>query len=297
MRDVTVILAFFQPVAFRLPQMHFHAVLHTLHAQGVPLAVAQAVYPGQKPQPVPETIPQVAIPTRSLLFHKERLWNIAARTLTGASRLIFIDADIVFAESGWLKKCLDVLDKYDIIQPYSSARWLDERGLVDMERPPVAEAIQAGLRPAMKSYHPGFGFGMTRPAFEKLGGFYDRSVAGNGDALFALALRDNFLHDAVAQWFGSRQDKTVSAASYAMYKRRAVEQNLSVGFPEGVTVTHLWHGLRKNRQYIERGDLFPRRPDGEYAVRESDSGLFEWDDIESSNMAVEPYFVRKRDDG
>ena len=297
MRDVAVILAFFQPVAYKLPQMHFHAVLHTLHAQGVPLAVAQAFYPGQKPQPLPEVIPQVALPTKSLLFHKERLWNIAARTLTDATRLIFLDADLVFAESDWLDKCLEALDRYDIIQPYSMARWLDERGLVDMERPPASDAIRDGLKPALKYYHPGFGWGMTREAFDKLGGIYDLSVSGNSDALFALALRDNILHDAVSSWFCHRQDKTIASESYRDYKRRAVELSLSVGSPSGVTVTHLWHGSRANRKYIERGDLFPRSEDGEYAVHESPEGLLEWDDIPASNTSVEGYFVGKRDDG
>lgn len=277
--------------------MHFHAVLHTLHAQGVPLVVAQAVFPGQNPQPVPEVIPQVALPTKSLLFHKERLWNIAARTLTTAKRLIFLDADLVFAESDWLDKCLDALGQYDIIQPYSTARWLDERGLCDMERPPASDAIRDGLKPALKYYHPGFGWGMTREAFDKLGGLYDLSVSGNSDALFALALRDNILHDAVASWFCHRQDKTIASPSYRDYKRKAVELNLSVGSPSGVTVTHLWHGSRANRKYIERGDLFPRRADGEYAVHDSPEGLLEWDDIKASNTSVEGYFVGKRDDG
>jgi hypothetical protein len=296
-RDVAVILAFFQPVAYKLPQMHFHAIVQTLHAQGVPLAVAQAVYPGQKPQPLPEVIPQVALPTKSLLFHKERLWNIAARTLTDATRLIFLDADLVFAESDWLDRCLDALDRHDVIQPYSTARWLDERGLVDMERPPSTDAIRDGLRPALKYYHPGFGFGIRREAFDKLGGFYDRSVSGNGDALFALALRDNILHDVVAAWFCNRQDKTIASDSYKTYKSRAVACNFKVGSPAGVTVTHLWHGSRDNRQYIERGDMFPRRSDGEYAVHESDSGLLEWDDVAAGNRSVSPYFVGKRDDG
>lgn len=290
-------MAFFQPVAYELPKRHFHAILHTLHAQGVPLVVAQAVFPGQNPQHVPEAIPQIALPTRSLLFHKERLWNIAARTLTDAERLIFIDADLVFSESDWLDKCLDALNRHDIIQPFSQARWLDDRGLVDMQRPPTSDAIRDGLKPSLGHYHPGFGWGVTREAFDKLGGLYDLSVSGNSDALFALALRDNILHDAIASWFCHRQDKTIASPSYRDYKRRAVELNLSVGSPSGVTVTHLWHGSRKHRQYIERGDLFPRRLDGEYAVHDSPEGLLEWDDLAAANQSVAGYFVGKRDDG
>ena len=292
-----VILCYFSPASYRLPARHFHAVVQTLHAQGVPLAVAQAVLPGQEPQPVPSVIPSCVLPTSSLLFHKESLWNIAARRLTSAEKLIFLDADLVFEDTGWLTRCCNALDQFDVIQPYSEARWLDRNGMVDMVRPPSSDAIHAGLKPTLRAYHPGFGWGLTRRAFDRLGGIYELSVAGNSDALFALALRENILHDAVLSWYGAKQDKTVLSESYKSYRRHAASLNLAVGTPKNVTVTHLWHGDRKNRQYIERGDLFPRRDDGEYAVHVADSGLLEWDDVEKSNDSVRPYFFGKRDDG
>lgn len=295
--SVAVILAFFQPVPYELPRRHFHAVVHTLHAQGVPLAVAQAVLPGQEPQSVPGVVPSKTLETESLLFHKESLWNIAARELTEAEKLIFIDADIVYACSDWLAKCSKALDVYDVIQPYSEARWLDKDGLVDMIRPPASDAIHSGLKPALKYYHPGFGWGVTRNAFNSLGGLYDLSVAGNSDALFALALRENILHDAVLAWYGSRQDKTAISDSYKSYRRAAAGLDLSVGTPQGVAVSHLWHGDRVNRKYIERGDYFPRRENFEYAVHRASSGLLEWDDTRQSNEIVKKYFIEKRDDG
>lgn len=295
--SVAVVLAFFQPVSYELPRRHFHAVVQTLHAQGVPLVIAQAVLHGQKPQPVPSAIPSTVIRTDSLLFHKESLWNIAARQLTDAEKLIFLDADLVFARSDWLERCSDALSTYDVIQPYSEARWLDRDGLVDMARPPASDAIRDGLKPALKYYHPGFGWGITRRAFNRLGGFYDLSVAGNGDALFALALRENILHDAVLAWYGAKQDKSVMSDSYKSYRRASAGLDLSVGTPEEVVVTHLWHGERANRNYIERGNLFPRRGNFEYAVHRTDSGLLEWDDVRPSNELVRKYFVGKRDDG
>ena len=296
-QPAAVILAFFQPVIFELPQRHLHATVQTMHAQGIPLVVVQAVYPGQNPQRIPEVIPQKTYRTKSLVFHKERLWNLAATELTDAENLIFLDADLVFSRSDWLERCLDSLKDFDIIQPFSEARWLDDRGLVDMVRPPASDAINAGLKPALKYYHPGFGWGLTRDAFNRLGGFYDLSVAGNSDALFALSLRDNILHDAVSSWFGNKQDATVRCKSYQDYKRNAVSLDLKVGTPKGVEVTHLWHGYRENRNYVQRGNLFPRREDGEYAVHTAENGLLEWDDVLRGNQSVQSYFSGKKDDG
>lgn len=295
--SVSVILAFFQPVNFDLPRRHFHAVVQTLHSQGVPLAVAQAVLPGQEPQPVPSCIPHLALPTNSLIFHKESLWNIAARRLTDAEKLIFIDADLVFSDTGWLSRCCEALDKFDVIQTFSEAKWLDRDGMVDMVRPPTSSAIHAEVNPSLVAYHPGFGWGMTRTAFEKTGGFYDLSVAGNADVFFAMALRETLPHSRLLSWFGKKQDKTALCESYKTYRRRAASLNLSVGTPQDVTVTHLWHGERQHRQYQRRGNLFPRRESGEYAAHVADSGLLEWDEIEISNDLARPYFLGRRDDG
>jgi hypothetical protein len=294
---VAVVLAFFQPVSFELPRRHFHAVLHTLHAQGVPLVVAQAVFPGQQPQPVPACIPQISLPTRSLLFHKERLWNIAATMLTDADRLIFLDADVVPGSTDWLAQCTDELERCDILQPFSEAVWLDETGRPEMHREPITEALRTGKMPKLTHFHPGFGWGMTRCAYEALGGLFDASVAGNSDTLQAFSLSDTKCTATVESWFHGVQDPSIGAESYKRYKANALNLGLRIGHVEGVTMTHLWHGHRKHRQYVTRGKLFPRRANGEYAVHTDDNGLQEWDDISGANRAAEAYFLGKRDDG
>jgi hypothetical protein len=294
--SIAVILSFFAPVKYELPARHFHAVLHTLNARRVPLVVTQAVFPGQAPQPVPSSIPHKVIETESMIFHKDRLWNIGA-TLTGADKLFFLDADVVFSDSRWLEKGCDLLDTHDVIQPYSDAVWLDDAGMPEMRKLPIARAIARGETPRLRSYHPGFAWGITRSAWNALGGLYDMSAAGNSDALFALSLRDDPGHSEVANWFQKRQDASVICPSYTCYKKNAAGLHMKVGCTEGVTVTHLWHGSLKNRQYVERGRLFPRRPDNEYACHKAENGLLEWDDIEQSNASVFPYWAGKRDDG
>lgn len=290
-------LCYFSPAGYRLPAQHLQTVVQTLNAQGVPLCVIQARYQGQQAEPVPSAIPQAVLDTESLLFHKERLWNIAARTLTDAENLVFIDADIVFSTTAWLDRTLAKLKTCDVVQPYETARWLDESGRVDMERQPTAAAIARGIAPTFDKYHPGYGVAMTRKAFDALGGFYDVASSGNGDALFFLGLRDTPEHQRVESWYGKRQDPTVDAQSYVAWKRRAASLRLKVDAVPGVKATHLWHGTRKNRQYITRSLLFPRRPDGEFDTVEAPTGLHEWRDVDASNDSVRSYFVGKRDDG
>lgn len=293
---VSVVLSFFSPVAFELPVRHLHAVVQTLNAQGVPLVVTQAIFPGQQPQPIPTAITQEVYETRSLLFHKERLWNLGAK-LTDSDAIIWLDADVVFSSTSWLKNCLQVLERAEVIQPFTRATWLGQDGRPEMKRYSGAAAIERNERPCFQHYHAGFGWGMRREIFQQLGGFFDASVAGNSDSFFMLSLKDNNGHKLNEQYFAHLHDSTIGCSSYTEYKRNAVALDLTVGAPQDVDLFHLWHGNRKNRQYVSRTKYFPRRADGEFAVHDAENGLQEWDNRETANAGVEKYFQNKRDDG
>ena len=294
--EVSVVISFFSAADYELPRRHLHSVIHMLNAQEVPLVVTQAVFPGQEAQPVPESVVSKNYETSSLLFHKERLWNLGAQ-LTNSRKIIFLDGDVIYKDSNWLRRCCRSLDKHDIIQPFSMAIWLDERGYPDMHREPMSSAIASEETPRLQTYHPGFGWGMTRDAFDRSNGFFDYSVAGNSDALFGLSLRYSDGHEEVEQWYARRQDPSVNCRSYRDYKQNIYKQNFSVGTPSDVEVVHLWHGSRSNRQYITRGRLFPRKEDGEYAVHTAPNGLQVWDNEEEANKTTQQYFKDKRDDG
>ena len=295
-KECCVVVSFFSPVAFTLPLQHLQTVINSMHCQGVPLVFTQAVFPGQVPVNVPSSIPNASYKTKSLLFHKERLWNLGA-SLVESEKIIFLDGDVIFHNTDWIEKCADSLNYFDVIQPFHTATWLDSAGRPDRHRPSIAAAIASNAAPKLSEYHPGFGWGMTRKAFDELGGFYDAAVTGNSDALFALSLRNNKHHNAVEDWYRLRQDPHVLSPTYQDYKKRAASLNLTVGFPSEVNLTHLYHGERSNRQYITREKLFPRRPNNDYDIVEGSNGLQEWRDVETANRSTESYFISKRDDG
>lgn len=291
---VAVVLAFFQPVAFELPRRHFHAVLHTLHAQGVPLVVAQAVFPGQNPQPVPESVPQLVYRLPSVIWAKEALWNAAARS-TDAEHLVFLDADVVFSETDWLQRTLATLERCDITQPYSRCRWLDRAGRVEMHKTPAVASLPANAPPKMQAYHPGFGWAMTRDAFDRLGGLYDLNACGGNDSALFFALSNHKDSQRYIQWFGKRQDRTVVSPSWRAYRDNAQAQQFRYGVTEGM-LTHLWHGDRQNRQYQTREAAFRRNANGEFDLRRRPDGLLEWVYPQDAK-AAEAYFLARQEDG
>jgi hypothetical protein len=295
-QECSVVISFFSPVAYQLPRQHFNTVMHSMHCQGVPLVVTQALFPGQNPLPVPSCIPNMAYRTKSLMFHKERLWNLGAN-LVKTKKIIWLDGDVVFRNTNWLDKSIDLLNYFDVIQPFENSYWLDSNGLPDTSKPSMAKAIASNETPKLSFYHPGFGWGMTRKAFDELGGFYDAAVTGNSDALFALGLRSNDKHSAIENWYSKVQDPHVFSPTYQQFKERARRLRITVGFPSGVDVFHMYHGEKKDRQYITREKLFPRKENNEYDIKEGDDGLQEWRDVEKANRSIEPYFINKKDDG
>jgi hypothetical protein len=293
--SAAVIVSFFSPVGYKLPQRHFHAVVNTLHAQGIPLVVTQAVMPGQEPQPVPAAIPQATFPITSTLWLKENLWNLAAG-MTDAEALVFVDADIVFSTTAWLSRTLAALDAADIVQPFAEARWLDERGVVEMTKRPATDALSRPDVPKMDRYHPGFAWAMTRDAHQRLGGLHDRNVCGGNDAALFFALSSHpEAHRYIEHW-GKRQDRTVFAPSWQAYRENAQGQRFRFATVQGVTVTHLWHGSRTNRNYHTRESGFRRNAIGEYDVLRRADGILEWLDPSDAKAAAD-YFTSRREDG
>ncbi len=294
--DACICLSFFANSDYDLPRKHFHAVVHTLNALRLPLAVTQAYLPGKAPIQIPSGIAQREIETESMLFHKERLWNLAAE-LTDAKKLIFIDADIVFHENNWLEQCVSSLDEFDVIQPFHIAKWLDRDGSLLGMKMCTAAAIEQQKKPSFDTYHCGFGIGMTRTAFDELGGIFDRAISGNGDALFWMAARDDENHKEVLDYYRQRQDPVVDAPSYKAYCERFANKDFAIGCPKNVIATHLWHGDHKDRQYVSRARLFPKSPDNEFDIVESDNDLLEFRTPEIANLQVDPYWNNRWEDG
>lgn len=293
--SAAVILSFFSPAEYELPKRHFHSVVQTLNAQGFPLVITQAVLPGQAPQDVPSSIAHRVFRVPHALWLKEALWNAAVK-LTDARHLVFLDADIVFSSTEWLDRTISTLSECDITQPYEDAVWLDRSGLPAIRKPAGAVALVSNALPSMSKYHPGFAWAMTRDAWQRLGGVYDRNTCGGNDSAFFFALSDADGLDRYLEYFGSKQDRTVKSPSWKSYRKNATRQRFRFGVTKGVTATHLWHGERKDRHYQTREAQFRRNSAGEFDILRRSDGMIEWVNP-SDSKAAEDYFTSRREDG
>lgn len=117
------------------------------------------------------------------LFLKEALWNVGALAAK-SSRLVFLDSDIVFVSRDWLSPVSAALKAYDLISPHGWSYYADQLALKSGH--PVGLTESCGhnwMRSRKTSGHPGFGLGMTRELFDRIGGIPVVSTCG-GDTWF-----------------------------------------------------------------------------------------------------------------
>jgi hypothetical protein len=230
------------------------------------------------------------------LWHKENMINLGVKYLLPKNYKAFawIDADIEFENTTWALDTLKVLNgAKDIVQLFSHA--------VDMDNDEWAMNIfnSAGYlhtkgkpycNKGINYYHPGFAWAITRKAFERIGGLYDKAILGSGDNIMMFSLLGNGI-------------KAINENSTDDYKESILDfqekiKTLRYGYIPGV-IRHYFHGSKQNRKYHERWQILL---DHEYSpnkhIKYSRNGLILPTDDFSSEFKSDiiQYFRERNED-
>jgi hypothetical protein len=183
------------------------------------------------------------------LWHKENMINLAVKNLLPKDYRAFawIDADIEFESTTWAIDTLKVLNGCcDVVQLFSHC--------VDMDREGCNLNIFNGFGYSFQKqkkftprgidyWHPGYAWAMTRKAYEKVGGLYDKGVLGSGDNIMALSFI-NKVHLMNNEEYHEDYNKS-------MLEFQVKAKNLRLGYVPGL-IRHHFHGSKQNRKYTER---------------------------------------------
>lgn len=183
------------------------------------------------------------------LWHKENMINLGVEKLLPSDWKAFawIDGDLEFESSTWALDTLKILNGYkDIVQIWSHC--------VDMDNNKKTMKIfnSAGYQYSKNHkyishgnnyWHPGYAWAITRKAYERIGGLYERAILGSGDFIMLLCLLNNGI-------------KSINEKSTIEYKNDILEFELKMstlrfGYVPGVMYHH-FHGSKINRKYTER---------------------------------------------
>lgn len=290
---------------------NFHKFAQRARDQGLRLVALEVAF-GDEPFSLHPDVAEKLVQLRSdsILWHKERLFNIALRHLPDdCDAVCWLDGDVLFDNPNWVSQTRKALNTYKLVQPFEYCVWLPP-GTEYMSREDTdypAHSKEGGrlhsfgfgwrnfgkpaLEAALLHGHPGFAWASRRDVIESVG-FYDTAIVGSGDALMAHA----FVGSETAL-DGSRYPPNFVEHYRRWFTNACGQVQGSVGYTEG-TVFHLWHGLSKHRGYRNRlRQLMLYDFDPAVDITVGESALYEWATDKSELVEfVSEYFVSRRED-
>ena len=253
-----------------------------------------------------------------LLWQKERLLNIglARAKELGASRVAFLDCDIVFSDSEWSRRVNTALNTHAIVQCFTHVNYLpplDHSGMSrealtrhkpDFSRPSLAHELLKFGRflpeqwdPKNPNIHvgslagnPGLAVAISLDEQPKWR-LYDGNIVGGGDGVL-MAAATNHLDD----FFSVRSLTRAHQDSIRAWKA----ENFPDGLPLGCAsnqIFHLWHGEIAKRKYLERHAILLNHgydPDSDLEHVQN-AALSLLDDKENIRCDIADYLLSRED--
>ena len=225
--------------------------------ENVNLFVVELAYDKQKFYVTSKTNKNhLQIRTCDPIWHKENMVNLGVKYLLPKSWKAFawIDADIEFDSNSWALDTLKILNGCkDVVQLFSHCIDMDK----DENTLNIFNSFGYSFNKNKKYtqrgtdyWHPGYAWAITRKAYEKIGGIYDKGVLGSGDSIMALS----FINKT-----GNMNNVNYSEDyNNSMLEFQKKAKTLRLGYTPGI-IRHYFHGSKINRQYTERWQILIRQ--------------------------------------
>lgn len=313
------ITAYFNPARFQRRRANFRIFRQHLP---VPLLAVELAF-GDHLE-LERSDADILVPLRGgdVMWQKERLLNVALENLpTSCRKVVWIDCDLLVDSHHWPARIARALDEVPLVQPFHRLGHLsaevtvpDPNG-VECWQSSLAYSVAQGRSPsqglgllpkvppvAMSSdyltrvaaiAHPGMVWAAQRDLLDRHR-FYDASIIGGGDVLFACAAFGCF-----EDWLACRRTSEAERSHYRSWATSLFDSVRGrVGNLEG-TVFHLWHGNLRDRQYLERRDrLCDLGFDPHQDITRTPQGAWRWNSQKPAlHQFLRDYFISRREDG
>jgi len=183
------------------------------------------------------------------LWHKENMINLGVQHLLPKNYKAFawIDGDIEFDNNSWALDTLKILNGCkDVVQLFSHCVDLNHDNTNLNIFNGIGYCYNKGHKYVTKGsdyWHPGYAWAITRKAYERIGGLYDKGVLGSGDSIMALSFvnRSKCMNN-----INYNKDYNNSMLDY-----QVIAKKIRLGYTPGI-IRHFFHGSKQNRRYTDR---------------------------------------------
>lgn len=216
------------------------------------------------------------------VWHKENMINIGVQHLLRqqplAEFVAFIDADVKFLRSDWAVETMHMLQHHMVVQMWQHAIDLGPDGSQVAthhsflhqycQKKPYCYGSPRGAY--HKHWHPGYAWAMRIEAWHHLGGLIETAILGAGDNHMAHALV-GLLDFSCAKGLHPNYYKHLNI--WGKRAERFIRRD--VGVVAG-TITHFWHGKKRDRRYHDRWKiLVEHQYDPDMDLKRDAQGLFQ----------------------
>ena len=254
---VWAITAYYNPVGYKRRLSNYRIFRANL---GVPLVTVELSFDGRFELAGQDADMLVQLSGGALLWQKERLLNIAIKSVPHTVKNIaWLDCDVIFGRTDWMHEAVEKLNQTNVVQLYSDLVDLGPQGFRPDARDLPASGhgiVSLGLKrqnaPTGEDVRfslPGLAWAARREIIEERG-FYDAMIIGSGDSSIFHAMHGQFDHELQRRLVSKPHEEHYLA--WARRFHRLVDGR--VGNVSG-RIYHLYHGNFINRNYRGRHDL------------------------------------------
>lgn len=275
-----VVVPIFNPRGYKSRQkLYKQFEKQMLDTPGIVLCTVECLFKDQYPSVKKKCDNHIVITVNSLdeMWLKENLINIGVSKLPKKAKYIcWVDADLQFTNTNWVKETKRLLRRYPVVQMFSDVHYLGHNG----EKTHEAKSLMWGwlngasyLKDGKSCYNPsvkpdltkrqGYGWhgapggawAYRKDFFERIGGLLDFGIVGSGDSYSAFGMLGIVCSSILNKNFIYNPDYTNAVKDWVKNAYNVVRGN--VGMMDGI-VLHHYHGETKNRQYWERNEILCR---------------------------------------
>ena len=312
------ITSYFNPMGYESRRRNYRTFWR--HLEDVPLLTVEQGHLGRFELEPDDATVLVQIPSRDVMWQKERLLNRALEALPPECHtVVWLDSDILFECGDWPRRAVEAVQGATMAQLFSRTYYL--RRDADLSQPLVEQSylhrrstasglLEGGLtenalRPSLEAlkahgmaldHSNGHAWAMRRDLLERVG-FYEAMIVGGGDYVFLQAALGQF--HTVRDGHGWTAPDSPQWRHYLRWAERfhAMVQG-RIGMVAG-DIFNLWHGELLDRRYKPRHQILTGHgfdPERDIAIDEH--GSLCWSsDKPALHQAVREYFQGRQEDG
>ena len=296
-----IITPYFNPQKYKALLRNHNIFAKRLVDQGANLLTVELTFNDESPELNNTKYGKtIHLKSNSIMWQKEQIVNYAIKNcMENETKFAWIDCDILFDDSSWIKRAEEKLDSADIIQLFKKVFLLNQgntyygdshemifQGVVWQYK------LHKNWLPRRKNKelpfsHPGFAWAARKDAFPN--GLYPFSVTGSGDTLMVDALLDSWDIHSYARKFTPELRNSINEWCSKL-------KPLKIDYiPEDIY--HLWHGSIKNRAYTTRHNILVEYNFNPTVDVVEKNGVLEWNsDKPELHNAIKEYFLHRNED-